>query len=348
MLKVKKTEKVKQTEIKKTPKPNKKTKLMSLVQKASVYKEREGEFRSTGVLELDLGLKCGGYRKGRIVELYGAEHSGKTLTALLGIIFDQKMYGTKSLFVDAEASFDLKWFETLGGNLDLLDIYNPYDVHDELYGEMIYDNIIDLINVNKYSFVVLDSLMGGALLSKKILKKKLDDKKGASPGGNAMLNKAFFQRAFGNLVKTDTTFLVTNHVVDKIGVMFGNPETTAGGKALKFFAEQRINMMQPKDKVENVGHISRTKIVKNKRGNSAGQTTQYYLSYEHGVDNFEKMKELLIEHGVIDKKSDLEITVKNYDEYKKQLLVIYNSIVLEGESDKHDIEEDDLVDDFED
>jgi len=320
-------------------KEEKKKGIMSLIQKASEYKEKDVKFRSTGILPLDLTLKCGGYREGRLIEIFGPEHSGKTLMALLAIIHDQKMFKKKSLFVDAEASFDLKWFKTLGGNLDLLDIYNPYDAHDEVYGELVYDNIIDLIETGKYSFVVLDSLMGGALLSKKILAKKLDDKKGSSPGGNAMLNKAFYQRAFGKTVKTNTTFITTNHVVNKIGIAFGNPETTAGGTALKFYCEQRINILLPKDKEQNVGHLSRGKIIKNKRGNSAGQKFEYYLSYEYGIDNFAEMKRLLIQHDIVGKKDKIEINEKNYEEYRKQLLDVYNNLKLVGETDNHEVDE---------
>lgn len=321
-----------------TSKSATKKSLNSLIQKASEYKEKDVKFKSTGILILDLILKCGGFREGRLVEIFGPEHSGKTLMSLLAIIHDQKMYGKPSLFVDAEASFDLKWFKTLGGDLNLLDVYNPYEAHEEVYGELIYNNIIELIKTNKYSFVVLDSLMGGALISKKILEKDLDDKKDASPGGNAKLNKAFFQRSFGNTVKTNTTFIITNHVVDKIGIAFGNPETTAGGRALKFFAEQRIQILLPSKKEQNVGHISRGKIIKNKRGNSAGQNFEYYLSYNYGVDNFGDMKKLLIEHGIINKKDDVEITKENYDEYKQMLLDIYNDMSLDGETDNHEVD----------
>lgn len=287
-----------------------------LIVKASEWKDSSSEYISTGILPLDIALIRGGYRKGRLVEIFGKEHTGKTLTTMLAIIWDQKINKRKSLFVDAEGSFNVKWFAQMGGNLDLLDVYDPYR-GKEIYGEVVYDNVVNLIETGKYAFIVLDSLMGSALLSNEILDKTIDSTK--RMGIDAKLNKQFFRRAFIMTSQTDTTLLITNHVVDNIGVMFGSKETTPGGSDLKFRAEQRLRISSPKEK-SDIGHKSEIKIVKNKRGASAGKKIDFMFNYNYGVDNFEEMTKIMIKKGLVskkDKKSYYESINGDYAEYEK-------------------------------
>lgn len=290
--------------------------IKKLVVKASDWKDSSSEYISTGILPLDIALIRGGYRKGRLVEIFGKEHTGKTLTTMLAIIWDQKINKRKSLFVDAEGSFNVKWFAQMGGSLDLLDVYDPYR-GKEIYGEIVYDNVVNLIETGEYAFIVLDSLMGSALLSNEILDKTIDSTK--RMGIDAKLNKQFFRRAFIMTSQTDTTLLITNHVVDNIGVMFGSKETTPGGSDLKFRAEQRLRISSPKEK-SDTGHRSEIKIVKNKRGASAGKKIDFMFNYNYGVDNFEEMTKIMIKKGLIskkDKKSYYESINGDYVEYEK-------------------------------
>lgn len=327
---------------------DKKTKkdLEKLIVKASDWKEDNSDYISTGILPLDIILTRGGYRKGRLVETFGEEHSGKTLMSMIAIIWDQKTTGRRSLFNDVEGSFDIRWFKKLGGNMDLLDVYDPYRFKP-IYGEQTYDNILDLIDTGKYSFAVLDSLMGSALLPKKILDKDLDETE--KMAANATLNQSFIRRAFLKTSTTGTVLIITNHLKHKIGVLFGNNETTSGGDDLKFRAEQRLRMSRPSDKSDE-GHTSKIKIIKNKRGGTAGQTIDFYFDYTKGVDNFYEMTKLLIKEGIIEKKrgsdygnDDFYNSINgNFNEYEK-----YRSILLDKKREELVGITKDEVDDFE-
>lgn len=304
-------------------------KLTDLLIKASEMKVSDySDIRSSGIIPLDIALRCGGYKKGRIVEIYGEEHSGKTLICLSACIEDQKLNPkAKYLFIDAEGSFDMKWYEALGGDLDRMFVYDPYTISKQtnidIHGEEVYDNVIDLIGTGEYSIAVLDSFMGAALLSKEILNKELDDTQRL--GVQAKLNNGFVKRAFLQTMKTDTTFLITNHLMEKIGVSFGNPETTPGGKLLKFYAEQRIRVGKPQEKTIE-GQKIQGGIVKNKRGSSAGQKFDAYLSFNKGIDNFMELAKMMIKHDVIEKKEKQKYAdmmrndIKLYQKYKQELL----------------------------
>lgn len=315
-----------------------------LIIKASNWKMSYEDFRSTGILPLDIALKTGGYRKGRIIEIAGKEHSGKTLMSMLSIIWDQIIFQRPSLFVDAEGSFDIKWFGRLGGIMDLLDIYDPFQQKD-VYGEDVYDNVIDLIDTGKYSFAIIDSLMGSALLSKELLKKDLVET--ARMGVQPKLNKAFFQKAFIKTNHTDTNLIITNHLVDKIGVMFGSPETTPGGNDLKFRAEQRLRIGAGKDKTD-YGHTVRGKIWKNKRGASAGKEFSFYLDYNTGIDNYDEMIKMLMKEDIIDKKQKADVLEEIKSDYKVYEKYVQQLLKIEDEGEKEEIVEDDEdLEDFE-
>ena len=308
---------------------SKKTKikdLNNLVEKATEYFGHGYDVVSTGILPLDIKLKTGGYLRGRLVEIYGDEHTGKTLMSMLACKEEQiRNKESVCLFVDTEASFDAKWFKILGGDLDRLDIFNPYQYvrkNDlEISGELVFDRVIDLIGSGKYPIVVLDSYMGPCLLSKEILAKDMEETERI--GVQAKLNNNFARRASLQTMRTDTTLIITNHLIEKIGVMFGNPESTPGGKKLKFYSEQRLRIGTPKEKSTD-GHILRGGITKNKRGASAGLKFETYLSYEYGIDNYAELTKMLIKEKMVSKEEKDSI----YKSMKKD----YN--VFQGWKDK--------------
>ncbi len=246
------------------------------------------DYRHSGITALNLALRTPGYRKGRIVEIFGPEHSGKTLMAHLAVIAEQKINKKPSLFGDYEWSFDRNWFQTLGGDLNLLDIHVPDPKEDSM--ESIYDVLLYQIRTGKYSFAVLDSIVGPALIPKNIQEKFMQDNRDVAL--EARINQDFLKKAYGLCIQTDTTLIVTNHIRDAVGVMFGDPETTPGGKALKFYAEQRIRIGTPQQRTKD-GHKAPGKIRKNKRGASAGWTFEFGLNYKNGVDNFGDMMKYL-------------------------------------------------------
>jgi len=315
------------TDSKKTKKKKIVLKLDSLIKKASDYHDIGYDVYSTGILPIDMKLKIGGYLKGRLVEIYGEEHTGKTLMTILAIIEEQrKNKDSLCLFCDAEGSFDTNWFKTLGGDLSRLDIFNPYEVAKvndiELCGEWTYDRIIELIGTGKYSIAVLDSLMGPALLSKVLLEKDMEEKERL--GIRARLNNGFVDRVSLVTINTGTTLIITNHLMQKL-IAFGNPDTTPGGKRLKFVAEQRLRIGLPKDKTA-VGHTLRGGIIKNKRGASAGLQFEIYLSYEEGIDNYLELVKMMIKENMI-KKDEKDKVLKEmredysaFQKYKDEIL----------------------------
>lgn len=258
-----------------------------------VYLNRD-DYRHSGVTNINLALRTPGYRKGRIIEIFGPEHSGKTLTALLAVIAEQKINKKPSLFGDYEWSFDRNWFKTLGGDLKQLDLHTPDPKEDTM--ESIYDVLLYQIRTGKYSIVVLDSIVGPALIPKNIKEKFMQDSRDVAL--EARINQDFIKKAFGLCMQTDTNLIVTNHIRDAVGVMFGDPETTPGGKALKFFAEQRIRIGTPQQRTKE-GHLAPGRIRKNKRGSSAGWEFKYRLNYKNGVDNFGDLMLALQTHDCI-------------------------------------------------
>jgi len=269
--------------------------LLKCVIPASKARLVGNDYRSTGIVSLDLALGTPGYRNGRIIEIFGPEHSGKTLIAMHAAIWESKVNNNKSLFVDAEGSFDPVWYASLGGDLDMLDLYDPFHA-GKIGGEEIFDDVLDFIEVGEYSFVIIDSLIGPALLSHKILDKNIVEEQ--RMGVQAKLNKEFLSRAFLLCVRTQTTLLITNHLVDNVGVMFGPADTTPGGKFLKFMSEQRIRVGTPKGKEPGVKHTVDGTIVKNKRAATAGIKYNFVLNYKLGVDNCEELWKLLLKKGI--------------------------------------------------
>ena len=209
----------------------------------------------TGSIALDIALGIGGIPKGRVTEIYGAESSGKT-TVALQIVAQAQMQGGIAAYVDVEHSIDPKYAANIGVDIDNMLISQPDT------GEEALEVIDALIRSNAVALVVLDSV--AALVPKA----ELEGDMGASlPGLQARLMSQALRKITGSLNKTNTAAIFINQIREKIGVMFGNPETQPGGRALKFYSSVRLDVRRVetlKQGNDNVGIRSRVKVVKNK------------------------------------------------------------------------------------
>lgn len=225
--------------------------VMSLGEKSS----DEIEVISTGSIGLDIALGVGGLPKGRIVEIYGPESSGKTTLATHVIAEAQKKGGICAI-IDAEHAFDKSYAEKLGVVVDDLIISQPD------YGEQALEVADRLIGTGGFDVVVIDSV--AALVPKAELEGEMGDSK---MGLHARLMSQALRKMTGTISKTNTIVIFINQLREKIGVMFGNPETTTGGNALKFYASVRLDVRrqtQIKDGEEAIGNRTKVKVVKNK------------------------------------------------------------------------------------
>lgn len=210
---------------------------------------------STGSLSLDLATGVGGFPKGRIIEIYGPESSGKTTLALSTIAQAQKQGGIAA-FVDAEHALDPEWAQKIGVNLNDMYVSQPSN------GEEALEIVDNLVRSNAFDIIVIDSV--AALVPRAELEGAMGD---ASMGVQARLMSQALRKLTGAISKSNTTVIFLNQIRLKIGVMFGNPETTTGGQALKFFASMRLDIRkvgQLKSGEDMVGYRARVKIVKNK------------------------------------------------------------------------------------
>lgn len=210
---------------------------------------------STGSLSLDLATGVGGLPKGRIIEIYGPESSGKTTLALSTVANAQKGGGLAA-FIDAEHALDPEWATKLGVNLNDLYVSQPSNGEE---GLEIVDN---LVRSNAFDVIVIDSV--AALVPRAELEGAMGD---ATMGVHARLMSQALRKLTGAISKSNTTVIFLNQIRLKIGVMFGNPETTTGGQALKFFASMRFDIRkvgQLKSGNDIVGYRARVKVVKNK------------------------------------------------------------------------------------
>jgi recombination protein RecA len=210
---------------------------------------------STGSLSVDLSTGVGGLPKGRIVEVYGPESSGKTSLALAAIAQAQKKGGIAA-FVDAEHALDPEWASKLGVNIDDLYVSQPNN------GEEALEIVDNLVRSNAFDIVVVDSV--AALVPKSEIEGNMGD---AQMGVQARLMSQALRKLTGVISKSKTVVVFINQIRLKIGVMFGNPETTTGGQALKFFSSQRFDVRKVgslKSGNDNVGVRVRVKVVKNK------------------------------------------------------------------------------------
>lgn len=247
----------------------------------------------TGALAVDLALGVGGVPRGRVVEIYGPESSGKT-TLMLHVIANAQKAGGLAAFIDAEHALDPAYAKKLGVNLDDLLVSQPDS------GEEALTICETLARSNALDVIVVDSV--AALVPKAELE---GDMGMATMGMQARLMSQALRKLTAILNKSKCTCVFTNQLREKVGVMFGNPETTPGGKALKFYASVRIDIRRKdtlKDAAGNAtGNHVKVKIVKNKVAPPFAEA-EFDIIYNHGIDKEGSILETGIENGVVDKK----------------------------------------------